>query len=650
MEFRKKHLLAFFVTAVICVLSYIFHAILQTFPPSKEWSYSRIAGTAAVTSIRCNPHFREGVAAPLPQIVPGKQWNKFLTVISKEVLESVRTYRTTNKFHVSLNLTRRNSTLSKGELLCELKVRVPLGTIKARDRPFSGGGWENILPNKSLAETLGLLKTCAVVMSSGSIRNSTLGTEIAPTKGYIVDVGNNTTLRIINSQWYRKPDFDFFQTYKDYRQLHPQQPFYILSPSLQWDLWDVIQENTPTDIQPNPPSSGMLGIAVMMNLCEKISVYEFLPSHRETDLCHYFQKIHNRECIVGHYHPLTFEKNLVKGLNLAVDQYQTVNRFRVAPNLAKRNTSRSRREVLCQLKVRVPLGTIRAGHGPFSGEDWENVFPTESLAETLGPLNACAVVMSSGAMRNSTLGMEIDGHDAVLRFNAAPTEGYSLDVGTKTTLRLVNSKLMMSETDGFLTDPLYSTGVLMVWDPAPYSRDLYAWYRKPDFDFFQTYKDYRRLHPQQPFYILSPSMQWDLWDVIQENTPIDIQPNPPSSGMLGIAVMMNLCEKISVYEFLPSHRKTDLCHYFQNIHDWQCTLGYYHPLIFEKKLVSRLNQGSQNDIQAYGKEFSPWNRGVGKLIPAWYSRAGASRKYKTKRAQGQFKRAASVNKKDRVTS
>ncbi|KAJ8397578.1 hypothetical protein AAFF_G00438540 [Aldrovandia affinis] len=375
MEFRKKHLLAFFVTAVICVLSYIFYGILQTVTPSKEWLYSRIAGTAAVTSIRCKPHFREGVASPLPQIVPGKQWsiwNKFSTAISKEVLESVRTYRTTNKFHVSLNLTRRNSTLSKGELLCELKVRVPFGTIKAGDGPFSGGGWENILPNESLAETLGLLKTCAVVMSSGSIRNSTLGTEI-------------------------------------------------------------------------------------------------------------------------------------------------------------------------------------------------------------------------------------DSHDAVLRFNSAPTKGHSVDVGNRTTLRIINSQLMMSKTDGFLTDPLYNTGVLMVWDPAPYSRDLYAWYRKPDFDFFQTYKDYRRLHPQQPFYILSPSMQWDLWDVIQENTPTDIQPNPPSSGMLGIAVMMNLCEKISVYEFLPSHRKTDLCHYFQNIHNRQCTVGHYHPLTFEKNLVKGLNLGSHCDIYTSGK-------------------------------------------------
>ncbi|KAG7487394.1 hypothetical protein MATL_G00022950 [Megalops atlanticus] len=277
-------------------------------------------------------------------------------------------------------------------------------------------------------------------------------------------------------------------------------------------------------------------------------------------------------------HRLHGKNNFIaESVQKAVKYYQAVNDFHVPPNVTRRNAQLSRGELVCELQARVPLRTIRAGDGPFSGHEWETVLPRESLAEKLGPLKTCAVVMSSGALRNSYLGVEIDAHDAVLRFNAAPTKGYSFDVGTKTTLRLVNSKLMMSAESRFLTDPLYSTGALIMWDPAPYSRDLYAWYKKPDFDFFQRYRDYRRLRPQQPFYILSPSFQWDLWDVIQENSPMDIQPNPPSSGMLGVAVMMNLCEQVSVYEFLLSHRRTPVCHYYQDYFDWHCTLGHYHP-------------------------------------------------------------------------
>lgn len=34
-----------------------------------------------------------------------------------------------------------------------------------------------------------------------------------------------------------------------------------------------------------------------------------------------------------------------------------------------------------------------------------------------------------------------DAHDAVLRFNAAPTEGYERDVGNKTSIRIINSQV-----------------------------------------------------------------------------------------------------------------------------------------------------------------------------------------------------------------
>ncbi|XP_048868301.1 beta-galactoside alpha-2,6-sialyltransferase 1-like isoform X2 [Brienomyrus brachyistius] len=285
----------------------------------------------------------------------------------------------------------------------------------------------------------------------------------------------------------------------------------------------------------------------------------------------------------------------------AIQMFWKINKFVVPPNITHRNVTVTQSDIMQELRTRVPLRTIEPGDGPFSRNEWQEYLPRRSLEQSLGPLKTCAVVMSSGSIVNSALGAEIDKHDAVLRFNAAPTQNYSADVGIRTSMRLVNSQVLTSNHNGFLTNPLYSTGVLIMWDPSPYSKDLYAWYKNPDFNFFRTYLQYRKLHPEQLFYILSPSFQWNLWDIIQENSPVPIQPHPPSSGMLGIVVMMNLCEQISVYEFLPSRRRTSLCHYFENIHNKQCTMGHYHPITFEKNLIKRLNHGTDYDIYSSGK-------------------------------------------------
>ncbi|XP_012890258.1 PREDICTED: beta-galactoside alpha-2,6-sialyltransferase 1 isoform X2 [Dipodomys ordii] len=187
-----------------------------------------------------------------------------------------------------------------------------------------------------------------------------------------------------------------------------------------------------------------------------------------------------------------------------------------------------------------------------------------------------------------------------MRFNGAPTANFQQDVGTKTTIRLMNSQLVTTDRR-FLKDGLYNEGILIVWDPSVYHSDIPKWYQNPDYNFFNNYKSYRKLHPSQPFYILKPQMPWELWDILQEISPEEIQPNPPSSGMLGIIVMLTLCDQVDIYEFLPSKRKTDVCYYYQKYFDSACTMGAYHPLLFEKNMVKHLNEGTDEDIYLFGK-------------------------------------------------
>lgn len=73
----------------------------------------------------------------------------------------------------------------------------------------------------------------------------------------------------------------------------------------------------------------------------------------------------------------------------------------------------------------------------------------------------------------------------------------------------------------------------------------------------------------------------------------------------GILLMMALCEQVHVYEYIPSMRQTDLCHYHERYYDAACTLGAYHPLLYEKSLIQRINTGPKGDLRRKGRVTLP---------------------------------------------
>ncbi|XP_014911912.1 beta-galactoside alpha-2,6-sialyltransferase 2 isoform X2 [Poecilia latipinna] len=297
-------------------------------------------------------------------------------------------------------------------------------------------------------------------------------------------------------------------------------------------------------------------------------------------------------------------------LQRAMKDYMSANKHHVFYN-GHRKGSQSAKALLCQMKAEGQLKTVDGLEEPFSSLGWADFVPSHPLEllnkrqQGRSGFKSCAVVTSAGAILHSRLGKEIDAHDAVLRFNAAPTEGYEHDVGNKTTIRIINSQILANPKHEFNTSSIYKNITLVAWDPAPYTVDLQKWYASPDYNLFGPYIDHRKAHPDQPFYILHPSYVWRLWDVIQSNTQENIQPNPPSSGFIGILLMMALCEQVHVYEYIPSMRQSDLCHYHERYYDAACTLGAYHPLLYEKILIQRINTGPQSDLRRKGRATLP---------------------------------------------
>ncbi|XP_067230245.1 beta-galactoside alpha-2,6-sialyltransferase 2b isoform X1 [Chanodichthys erythropterus] len=293
-------------------------------------------------------------------------------------------------------------------------------------------------------------------------------------------------------------------------------------------------------------------------------------------------------------------KLLSQRLQEAVKDHVHSNKHKVHYR-GQRKANKGREEILCQMKEQAQLRTLDGTEQPFARLGFQQLVPPRLQRA----YRTCAVVTSAGAILNSSLGLEIDSHDAVLRFNAAPSKGYKRDVGSKTTIRIMNSQILANPKHRFSSSLLYKNITLVAWDPAPYNIDLKKWYQHPDYDLFTPYITHRKKFPEQPFYILHPSFIWKLWDIVQSNTRENIQPNPPSSGFIGIVLMMNLCEEVHVYEYIPSIRQTDLCHYHETYYDAACTFGAYHPLLYEKLLVKRMSTASEEDLKKKGKVTLP---------------------------------------------
>lgn len=254
------------------------------------------------------------------------------------------------------------------------------------------------------------------------------------------------------------------------------------------------------------------------------------------------------------------------------------------------------RELVCALKKSGVVRTVMKDDEPFKSMDQGKNFPSQPLFGDDEIYESCAVVSSAGSLSGSHLGKTIDDHEVVLRFNHAPTEEYEADVGQKTTIRVVNSQVVSKPEFNFLESPLYKDIKVVAWDPSKYNHTMEQWYKNPDHDIFTSYFKHRLLNPETHSYLLNPASLWDLWDYIQSLMPLRVRRNPPSSGFLGLALLLPHCAHVDMFEFIPSFRMTKRCHYYDQLDDMSCTFGVWHPLSAEKLLLLSMNIANQTTV------------------------------------------------------
>ncbi|XP_014643059.1 PREDICTED: CMP-N-acetylneuraminate-beta-galactosamide-alpha-2,3-sialyltransferase 2-like [Ceratotherium simum simum] len=89
------------------------------------------------------------------------------------------------------------------------------------------------------------------------------------------------------------------------------------------------------------------------------------------------------------------------------------------------------------------------------------VSPKHPLGYVGSSCRTCAVVGNSRFLRGSGLGFRINQHDMVLRMNQAPVQGFEMDVGNTTTMRIMYPEIASTQDPGtqLLLLPLNSSGL-----------------------------------------------------------------------------------------------------------------------------------------------------------------------------------------------
>uniref|UniRef100_A0A061R7H7 Cmp-n-acetylneuraminate-beta-galactosamide-alpha--sialyltransferase 1 n=2 Tax=Tetraselmis sp. GSL018 TaxID=582737 RepID=A0A061R7H7_9CHLO len=173
-------------------------------------------------------------------------------------------------------------------------------------------------------------------------------------------------------------------------------------------------------------------------------------------------------------------------------------------------------------------------------------------------LRRCAVVGSSGSLLNSSFGNAIDSHDFVLRVNQAPTNRkYHRHVGSKTSMRLINTRWTNKYSDfRFLEGtkdapestgqalPLEEGAILVVSRAKPKHYDEMV-------QFLRAYRSDVRV-----LYLSSRVVSEARRLLVSYRVRLDearLGPfyggSTPSTGYLGVFMLLQLCSQVTVYGF-----------------------------------------------------------------------------------------------------
>ena len=183
---------------------------------------------------------------------------------------------------------------------------------------------------------------------------------------------------------------------------------------------------------------------------------------------------------------------------------------------------------------------------------------------------SCAIVGNSSKLLDEELGEEINSHDFVMRFNHAIVKGFEKHVGSKTSIRVINSHSVASFNGYDISENMKYF--------SKFSGNIFKELGETN---FLAQKDaqlqnVKSLYPNLTFNRISNETHNLIDNAVQLQ---------PTSGFIGIILALSHFDKISCFGFNFYDAGND--HYFEDVIKYDRSI--VHSLDKEKEIVLYLN-------------------------------------------------------------